>query len=81
MNLFEAIFAHDLAAPAIHFSGREISYGELRSATLQMAAAITSLGVQRGDRVGQLGNAEFELVGHLADRREQGFGGDDPAAA
>src|ERR1700754_2162936 len=54
MNLFEAIFAHDLAAPAIHFGGREISYGELRSETLQMAAAITSLGVQRGDRVALL---------------------------
>jgi hypothetical protein len=47
MNLFEAIFAHDPAAPAIDFSGREISYGELRVQTLRMAAAITSLEVQR----------------------------------
>jgi benzoate-CoA ligase family protein len=51
MNLFEAVFAHDLDAPALLFGGREISYGELRLATLQMAHAISSLGVQRGDRV------------------------------
>ena len=66
MNLFEAIFAHDLAAPAIHpaihFAGREISYGELRSATLQMAAALTSLGVQRGDRVALLLHDSPEFV-------------------
>jgi len=66
MNLFEAIFAHDLGAPAIHpairFGGREISYGELRSATLQMAAAITSLGVQRGDRVALLLHDSPEFV-------------------
>src|ERR1700752_4535156 len=54
MNLFEAIFSHELAAPAIHFGGRGICYGELGSAILQMAAAITSLGVQRGDRVALL---------------------------
>lgn len=62
MNLFEAIFAHDLAAPAIYFGGREISYGELRSETLQMAAAITSLGVQRGDRVALLLHDSPEFV-------------------
>jgi len=62
MNLFEAIFAHDLAAPAIHFRGREISYGELRSATLQMAAAIRSLGVERGDRVALLLHDSPEFV-------------------
>ncbi|HEY0727499.1 MAG TPA: benzoate-CoA ligase family protein [Pyrinomonadaceae bacterium] len=62
MNLFEAIFAHDSAAPAINFSGREISYGELRVQTLQMAAAITSLGVQRGDRVALLLHDSPEFV-------------------
>ena len=66
MNLFEAIFAHDLAAPAINpainFGGREISYGELRSGTLRMAAAITSLGVQRGDRVALLLHDSPEFV-------------------
>ena len=54
MNLFEAVFDGDLAAPAIDFGGRQISYGELRSATLQMAHALTSLGIQRGDRVALL---------------------------
>jgi benzoate-CoA ligase family protein len=62
MNLFEAVFAHDLAAPAIDCCGREISYGELRSGTLQMAAAITSLGVQRGDRVALLLHDSPEFV-------------------
>jgi len=62
MNLFEAVFAHDLAAPAIHFGGREISYGELRSATLQLAAAITSLGVERGDRVALLLHDSPEFI-------------------
>jgi benzoate-CoA ligase family protein len=54
MNVFEAVFTHDLAAPAIDFGGRQISYGELRAGTLQMAHAITSLGVQPGDRVALL---------------------------
>jgi len=62
MNLFEAVFAHDLAAPAIHFGGRQISYGELRSATLQMAHALTSLGIQRGDRVALLLHDSPEFV-------------------
>ena len=62
MNLFEEVFAHDLAAPAIHCGGRDISYGELRSATLRTAQAITSLGVQRGDRVALLLNDSPEFV-------------------
>jgi benzoate-CoA ligase family protein len=62
MNLFEEVFTHDLAAPAIHFGGREMSYGELRSATLRMAQAITSLGVQRGDRVALLLHDSPEFV-------------------
>ena len=62
MNLFEGVFDHDLAAPAIHFGGREISYGELRSATLQMAQALTALGVQRGDRVALLLHDSPEFV-------------------
>jgi benzoate-CoA ligase len=54
MNLFEGVFAHDWAAPAIHFGGRQISYGELHLATLQMAHAISALGVKRSDRVALL---------------------------
>src|SRR5689334_5965219 len=62
MNLFEGIFAHDGAAPAICFGGREISYGELRTATLQMAHAIRALGVGRGDRVALLLHDSPEFV-------------------
>src|SRR5262249_27819888 len=62
MNLFEGIFAHDWAAPAIHFAGRAISYGELRLATLQMAHAISALGVKRGDRVALLLHDSPEFV-------------------
>ena len=62
MNLFEAVFSHDLHAPALVFGGREISYGELRSATLRMAHAITSLGIERGDRVALLLHDSPEFV-------------------
>ena len=62
MNLFEAVFSHDLDAPAIRFGGHQISYGELRSATLQMAHAITSLGVRPGDRVALLLHDSPEFV-------------------
>jgi benzoate-CoA ligase family protein len=62
MNLFEAVFAHDLSAPAIHCGGRDVTYGELRAATLQMAHALTSLGVRRGDRVALLLHDSPEFV-------------------
>jgi benzoate-CoA ligase family protein len=62
MNLFEAVFSHELAAPAIDFGGRQISYSELRSATLRMAHAITSFGVQSGDRVALLLHDSPEFV-------------------
>ncbi|HET9479377.1 MAG TPA: benzoate-CoA ligase family protein [Pyrinomonadaceae bacterium] len=62
MNLFEAVFDHDLAAPAINFGGREMSYGELRTATLQMAQAISSFGIERGDRVALLLHDSPEFV-------------------
>lgn len=71
MNLFEAVFTHgahhpddpdELAAPALVCEGRDISYVELRLATLQMAHALTSLGVQRGDRVALLLHDSPEFV-------------------
>ena len=62
MNLFEAVFAHDLYEPALVCGGQEISYGELRVATLQMAHALTSLGVRRGDRVALLLHDSPEFV-------------------
>ncbi len=71
MNLFEAVFNHGasdpgdphaLAAPAIVCDGREISYGELRRATLQMAHALSSLGVRRGDRIALLLHDSPEFI-------------------
>lgn len=62
MNLFEAVFAHDLQRLAVVCGGREISYGELRLATLQMAQSITALGVRRGDRVALLLHDSPEFV-------------------
>src|SRR5688500_16459756 len=62
MNLFEAIFAHKAAAPAIHFQGRDLTYGELRARTLRMAQVITSLGTAPGDRVGLLLNDSPEFI-------------------
>jgi benzoate-CoA ligase len=62
MNLFEAIFAHDVTAPAIQCGGRDVSYGELRAATLQMAHALTSLGVRPGARVALLLHDSPEFV-------------------
>jgi benzoate-CoA ligase len=62
MNLFEAIFAHDSAAPAIHFQERSLSYGELRARTVRMAQALTSLGVVPGDRVALLLNDSPEFI-------------------
>ena len=37
--------------PALHFMGGELSYGELLNAAESMAAALTDLGVKKGDRV------------------------------
>ena len=62
MNLFEAVFSHELDAPALAFEGRDVSYGELRSATLRMAHAITSTGVRCGDRVALLLHDSPEFV-------------------
>ena len=62
MNLFEAVFAHAPTTPAIHCGGRDLSYGDLRTATLQTAHALTSLGVGRGDRVALLLHDSPEFV-------------------
>ena len=66
MNLFEAIFAHDppvnVSAPAIHFRGHDLTYGELRARTLRMAQTITSLGTLPGDRVALLLNDSPEFI-------------------
>ncbi len=65
MNLFEAVFSHSPGGPsdiALVCNERDISYGELRLATLRMAHAITALGVQRGDRVALLLHDSPEFV-------------------
>jgi len=54
MNLFAAVFSHDPFSPAIHYQGRDLTYGELRASTLRMAQALTSAGVERGERVALL---------------------------
>ncbi len=62
MNLFEAVFSHDPFSPAIHYQGRVMTYGELRAMTLRVAGALTSLGVERGDRVAFLLNDSPEFI-------------------
>ena len=62
MNLFEAIFASNSAAPAIHHGGRDLTYGELRARTLRMARVIQSLGTAAGDRVALLLNDSPEFI-------------------
>ena len=62
MNLFEAIFSNDPTAPAIHYRGRNIAYGELRAKTLRMAQAISSLGTAPGDRVAIFLNDSPEFI-------------------
>src|SRR5215211_1734187 len=54
MNLFDAIFTHDAASPAIYFGRRKLTYGELRTETLKMAHFVHALGANRGDRVALL---------------------------
>ena len=66
MNLFEAIFTNDSLAdpspPAIHYNGRNLTYGELRARTLRMAQTISSLGTAKGDRVALLLNDSPEFI-------------------
>ena len=52
MNLFAAIFDNvSRDCTAILFEQRQISYGELRAETLQLARLLGRLGVERGERV------------------------------
>ena len=62
MNLFDAIFTHDPSSPAILFGRRNITYGELRAETLNMAQVIEGQGVSRGDRVALLLHDSPEFV-------------------
>jgi len=66
MNLFEAIFTDDRLSdpspPAIHYSGRDLTYGELRARTLRMAEALTAAGISRGNCVALLLNDSPEFI-------------------
>jgi benzoate-CoA ligase len=62
MNLFDAIFTHDLSSVAICFDGREITYGELRAGTLKMAQVVRSLGAAPGDRIAILLHDSPEFI-------------------
>lgn len=66
MNLFDAIFTNDSltdpSPPAIHYNGRDFTYGELRARTLRMAQAIASLDISPGDRVALLLNDSPEFI-------------------
>ncbi|MFN2532234.1 MAG: benzoate-CoA ligase family protein [Pyrinomonadaceae bacterium] len=62
MNLFDAIFQSDHSGPALVSDGREMSYAELREQTLEMARALSSLGVAPQDRVVLLLNDSPDFV-------------------
>jgi benzoate-CoA ligase len=63
MNLFSAIFRSDvLANIAILYEHRQITYGELRDETLQMAHVLKHLGITDGDRVALLLNDSPEFI-------------------
>jgi benzoate-CoA ligase family protein len=62
MNLFDAIFTNNSNAPAIHYQGRNLTYGELRARTLRMARAIASIGTGHGDRVVLLLNDSPQFI-------------------
>jgi benzoate-CoA ligase family protein len=62
MNLFDAVFTHDPSSPAISFSRRVITYGELLAETLKVAQVIRSRGAGSGDRIALLLNDSPEFI-------------------
>ncbi len=50
-QIFQQAKAKYSEKPAVHFMGRELSYGELSDNIESLAAALTDLGVKKGDRV------------------------------
>lgn len=62
MNLFEAIFTHEPSAPAVYFSRRDFTYGDLRAETLKIAEVLRTLNVNRDDRVALLLHDSPEFV-------------------
>ena len=62
MNLFDAVFHNPANSTAIVFGHEEITYGQLRSRTLDLARVLTSLGISSGDRVALLLNDSPEFI-------------------
>ncbi|MEK6337777.1 MAG: benzoate-CoA ligase family protein [Acidobacteriota bacterium] len=62
-NLFEHLFQSQRSASlAILYEGRQITYEELRAATVQTAETLSALGIGAGDRVGILLNDSPEFI-------------------
>lgn len=64
MNLFDAIFrpGRSLERCAILYEQRQITYADLRAETLSLGRLLTSLKIERGDRVALLLNDSPEFV-------------------
>jgi benzoate-CoA ligase len=62
MNLFEAIFDNNPSSPAIRYANSEISYGELRTETLNLARKLAFLRTSPGERVALLLNDSPEFI-------------------
>src|SRR5437867_12279725 len=62
-NLFDRIYLPERAARgAVAYEQREITYEELRAATVRAAEALHALGVREGDRVAILLNDSPEFI-------------------
>src|ERR1044072_9866308 len=62
-NLFEHLYQPQRSASvAILYEGRQITYEELRTATVQTAEALSALGIGAGDRVGILLSDSPEFI-------------------
>src|SRR6185295_12208433 len=62
-NLFEHLFQSQRSTSvAILYEGRQITYEELRAATVQTAEVLSALGIGAGDRVGILLNDSPEFI-------------------
>src|SRR5437762_793812 len=62
-NLFDAIFAAGRdSQTAVLCDQREVTYGELRAETIQVAEALKALGIEGGDRVAVLLNDSPEFI-------------------
>src|ERR1700730_13313751 len=64
VSLFDRLYSPERAARvAVLYDHRQITYEELRAATVQAAEALQALGIGEGDRVGILLNNSPEFIG------------------